>query len=627
MLEFPTPLREAKTRANSHTTKQDIGEAIIAGWTRSRNSRDSVEPAWDEVYGMYRASVSDMSELKRRSFYTAGNQRDWKHRVNGGKTFDVVETLVAYLKGATFPSDDWFDLKGSVPELADAARVVKQLTKLKLEQCAVRDTVDEWLRTLVMFGVATYRVGWDERTERTHKRMFQDDGSYTDIAINESVSNLNLECLSPYDVWLDTGAKLNRGGTYVRLRLTREELAARCADGYYTLDQDFIDRYEDYRFGDPETDKSSAAGYSSQQSEVIEYYGGLLLNGVQYWCVHAVFFGKQLIRLTDSDYWCGSPFVTSTMLPNRDSIYGMSVLHPNLGALHILNVLTNSRLDNIAVNIDKMWTLVEDGILKREDVKTRPGAVFKVAQHGSLQPVNLGSTDFVVTYQEAAVQEANIDRNTSTGPLIGNAQPRSGERVTAAEIQGVRDAGGNRLASLHAHIEDSGTLLMLNTVFKVLQQYYVTPEVVRMYVPESDQDGFFSVDPEYLHYPYRFTALGAAYVVERQRNINDILQLLDISGRVPPIGEKLDYGKLLEDLLRQMRFDNPLRYIAQASPEAVPSAQTPPLEESMGGAPMEQGIQQQLMVNGGADMLQQVGVDTTAIPPEQLQALTQGLQP
>lgn len=627
MIEYPTPLVESRNSAGGRISKEDIGNHIRSGYGDARNRRETVETVWDETYELYRGSVIDMVSSKRRSFYTAGNQRDWHHRVNCGKTFDVVETLVAYFKGATFPSDDYFDLRGQVPELADAARVVKALTKKKLEEAGVRDIVETWLRILALFGVATYRIGWCERTERQFRRRFDEYGGYEDIAANAVIGELDLEALSPYDVWLDTGAKLNCGGTYVRLRLTQEELHERCASKYYTLEQSFIDNYADYTHGDPDVDKGSAVG-EGRQDEVIEYYGPVLLKGTQYWCVHAVFFGNQLIRLSDSSYHCGSPFVHTVMLPNRDSIYGMSPLHPNLGSLHILNALTNSRLDNIAVRLDSMWTLVEDGILSREDVKTEPGKVFKVAQHGSLQPVDLGPPNYTVSYQEAQVQEASIDRNTSTGPLIGNAQPRSGERVTAAEIQGVRDAGGNRLTSLHSHIEDAGTLKMLDKAFEVLQQFYVTPEVVRMFVPEENTDGFFEVAPEYLHYPYKFSALGAAYVIERQRSINDLMQLLDVSGRVPAIGEKLNYDKILEDLLRQMRFDNPLKYIAPAAPAAAEKA-PPDLAASMGGDMMAQGVQQQMMGDGAADMLKQVGVDATDVPPEILaQAtapLTEGL--
>ncbi|UOL49071.1 hypothetical protein [Leptolyngbya phage Lbo240-yong1] len=632
-IEMPTPIIEDKESAKRKLNTDRIGGVVISKWQESRDKRNTVENNWDETYELYRASAIDRQNTRARNFQTTGaDDADWRHRINTGHTFEVVETLVAYFKGATFPSDDWFDLKGMVPELADAARVVKQLTKTKLESASIRDIFETYVRNLVLYGVSTYRLGWDTSMERQFKRTFVETGDifggWEDIAVNRQRSELRIEPLSPYDVWLDTSGGKN-AGTFVRLRHTREELHELVTSGYYDLDLTQVEQYVDYKFADPDTPKDTN-GSDTSGWDIIEYYGPLLVEGVQFWCVHAVFYGKQLIRLSDSKYWCGSPFVTTTLLPDRDSVYGMSVLHPNLGALHVLNVLTNGRLDNLVLHINKMWTLVEDGILKREEVKAKPGAVFKVAQHGSLQPIDMGRQDFVVTYQEAQVQESSVYRNTSTGPLIGNAAPRGGERVTAAEIQGVRDAGGNRLSSVHTHIEDSSTLPLLNKVFSLLQQFYVTPETIRMYVPEEQMDGFFEVSPEYLHYPYKFLALGANYVVERERMVTDLLQLLDISGRVPQIGQSLDYALILEDLLRQMRFTDPMRYIkkAEAPPAAPPVAPTEPgalppeMMNSVGGGLNDQAIAG-MTPEDVSDLASRVGIDTSDVAPEAMAAATQ----
>ncbi|UVD33195.1 portal protein [Plectonema phage Pbo-yong3] len=634
-IEMPTPLIESKEAAKAKLNTDRVGEVIIRKFEDTRTRRQTVETQWDETYELYRASATDLQNSRARSFQTTGASEDWHHRINTGHCFEVVETLVAYFKGATFPSDDWFDLKGMVPELADAARVVKQLTKTKLEAASIRDLFETWVRNLILAGVSTYRLGWDVSMERVFTRKFKasmDDvvsGMWEDVAKNQQRSQLTIEPLSPYDVWLDTSGGKN-AGTFVRLRHTKEELHDLATSGYYKLDSMAVDRYVDYRFANPDEERTTKENDNSGY-DIIEYYGPLLVEGVQFWCVHAVFYGKQLIRLSDSQYWCGSPFITATLLPDRDSVYGMSVLHPNLGALHTLNVLTNGRLDNLILHINKMWTMVEDGILKREDVKAKPGAVFKVAQHGSLQPIDMGGQDFMVTYQEAQVQESSVYRNTSTGPLIGNAAPRGGERVTAAEIQGVRDAGGNRLSSVHTHIEDAATLPLLAKVFTLLQQYYITPETVRLYSPEMQMDAFFQVEPEYLHYPYKFLALGANYVVERERMVTDLLQLLDISGRVPQIGERLEYEKILEDLLRQMRFTDPMRYIKPAAPEApamppasppTPGTLPPELEQSLGGGMMQQAIGQMTSEDIG-EMAQVQGIDTSAISPEAMEMATQ----
>jgi hypothetical protein len=276
-----------------------------------------------------------------------------------------------------------------------------------------------------------------------------------------------------------------------------------------------------------------------------------------------------------------------------------------------------------------MWTMVEDGILKKDDVKARPGAVFTVANHGNLQPVDLGPANFTVTYGEGEVQERAIDRNTSTGPLIGNAQPRGGDRVTAAEINGVRDAGGNRLSSVHSRIEDTATLPLLSLVFSHIQQYTLDAETIRAFSPEHNTDAFFDVMPEYLHFPYRFMPMGAAYVAERQRGIGEIVQLLGIAGQNPELSSQLNYPGIMEELLRQMRFRNPSSLIKAPTQQQQAGTNAPPVEDttSLGGEAALAGIQSAINADGGASLAQAAGLPVDDIPPEQLQAMMQQMIP
>jgi len=314
------------------------------------------------------------------------------------------------------------------------------------------------------------------------------------------------------------------------------------------------------------------------------------------------------------------------MYKNRDSVYGMSILDPAHGSLHILNVLANSRLDNLAVFIDRMWTMIPDGILNEDDVYTEPGKVFKVASHDTLKPLDMGSNNAVVTYQEGQYQELAINEVTSTGPLIGGGQPRSGERVTAEEIISVKESGGNRLFSAHTHIEESATKPLLSKVFLTLQQYVINPEIVKVFMPEIDMNAYFNLDPVYLSYPFQLVPNGANYVIEKQRQLADLMQLLDISGRVPPMAEMINYKKILAELLKQMRFRNPQSYLMpEAATPGIPEEEAVDLEESLGGEQMQLGIEQQIQEDGGAGLLGGVGIDASAVPTDVLQTLTQPL--
>jgi hypothetical protein len=614
MIEQPTTLI-----STPKSSVEELGEHIYKEFCKARNVRLMAERDWDSIYRLYRGSKSDMDAAYQDSF-GVGSKKTWHHRINTGKTFATVQTLIAYFKGATFPSDDWFDAAGMAPDLLQASVVVKEFAKQKLKEAHIVDVFDDWLLYLVIYGVSTFKVGWSTCTERVFTRTFDEMGLPVDVAKNKDVSRLEVEAVSPLDTWLDPTSPLNEGGIWRRLRPSKQDLFYWADTGYITLDEKSIEGYDDTVHGDPLYVKDTV---NKGGTDVIEYYGKPLYKGTQYWCVHAIFFGNRLVRLADSEYWCGSPYVSTTMFRNRDSIYGMSILSPSHGALHILNVLSNSRLDNLAVSIDKMWTLVEDGILNQEDVYTEPGKVFKVAQHGSLQPVDMGPNNYVVTYQEAQFQEAGINEVTSTGPLVGGGQPRGGERVTAAEIVAVQDSGGNRLASVHIHIEEAGTKPLLSKVFTTLQQYVITPETVKVFMPDIDMNAFFSLDPTYLSYPFTFTPTGANYVVEKQRALNDLMQLFDVAGRVPPLAEMLNFRKILTELLKQMRFRNPASYLNPDKPAPLaPEAEAPNLEESLGGEQMQLGVNQQIQQDGGAAMLDGLGVDTSGVPPELLQQMT-----
>lgn len=618
-VSMPTPLRLSRAAASAQFTPEQLGAHLYKGFLRAKDARIDAEKLWDEVYSLYRADALDMQQNKVQGSLTSGDKLDWHHRINTGKTFEVVETLTAYLAGATFPSDDWFDVRCMYPDKGPQTRLVKALAKAKLEEARVRLLYNDLVRDWIIYGITTVKVSWKTSLRRKVVRNFDETNTPVDVYVNEDASKLQLTLSHPNDIWLDTGSPIMEGGTYARLRYSRQELADLVKRDYYTITEEELEAYTNEQTGDPSYQKDSSASFDDYQ--VIEYYGPALLKGVEFSDIHAVWFNKRLVRLTESEYWCGNPYVTSVMMPNRDSIYGMSVLHPNLGGLHILNVLTNARLDNIVLAVNTMFEAVEDGILDIENIRCEPGKIHRVASKGNITPMVIDVSGAMVTYQEGQFQEAAIDRNIATGPMIGASQARSGERVTATEIQGVKDAGGNRLTSVHSRLEDGFTYHFLARVFKVLQQYFVTPEIVAIFEPEHDALAYYQVEGDILQTDYLFTPVGATYVVESARQMNDLLQLLDISGRVPQLSELLDYEAILKDMLKQMRFQQPDRYLKLQGQQATAGLEVP---SENTGAITEQAVSNEIATDGGAALLQSAGASTEGIPEEQLALMMQG---
>jgi hypothetical protein len=210
---MPTPL----TKRGTGTVEQ-LSSLIYAKLQDLQRKRTTVDSKWDSTYAMYRASTVDMEAVKKASFST-GSTRDWKHKVNTGKTFEVVETLVAYLKGATFTSDDWFDVSGLEPNLFQIAKLVKLLAKYKMEEACIRDKYEYWLRNLVLYGCSTFKVGWNSSVEMGYERTFDEEGLPNTKQVNKDVEKLCIEAIIPYNVWID-----GSGSTFARIECLRNNL-------------------------------------------------------------------------------------------------------------------------------------------------------------------------------------------------------------------------------------------------------------------------------------------------------------------------------------------------------------------------------------------------------------------
>jgi hypothetical protein len=617
MIKLPTPLIGAEA---SGITTDDVATEIMKRFQDAKAARLPAEDVWNQSYRLWRNSSLDKEVLRGEAANQINSSDKWRHRVNTAKTFEVTETLVSYFKAATFPSDEWFEVRPMVPELGGIVDLIQVGVKNHLDKARISLMFEQFARNSILFGVATWRLGWKLDVERCYQRTFDaESATYDDSVVNKDISSLEIDVPSPFDVWLDG----RNQGTWCRLHLNRPDFLKYVEEDYFTASQSSVDNFNP-RVAEwseaPNLDKSQ----NQPCEEVIEFYGDISVKGVVWKNIHAVFLGKQLIRLADSEYWCGSPYVTAITLKDLNNVYGLSSLHPNLGMLHIDNVITNFRLDNLLLHMQGMWEHVQDGLLSTEDLVMEPGKIFKVANKGNLSRLDMGPPNFSVGYNEQTFLESAIDRNMATGPLIGAGQPRRGDRVTAEEIIAVRDSGGNRLNCTHTALETEGTLPMLGKVFKLIQQFQTDEVIVQRYNEEQKDIEFVAVPPEAFTMPVEVIPIGANFVIEQSRNMQALMQLMDISSRSEQMANLIDYKELLLAVMKQLRLPNPSRYLRKQEAPAPQEAEQPvDLSASLGGGIAEQATQQMLATDGGAGMLNAMGVPTEGIPTDQLQGIMQ----
>lgn len=620
--------------------RNNCSEEEIVYWLRSEYSRYDtarrpLADTWMELWALYAGTPDAMNHVQQRLFHTTGNPNHtyWRSKINSGKTYETVEKLVAYIIQALFPNDDWFD---AIPMFADFPELVtplKQFVRNKLHQGKFKPTSVEYIRQLLVTGTATMAVPWryetiPHATKVTYPVPIVDTAfrGWKNVTEERVICNHpDFQVLNPFDVWFDPAVSdANEAGMFRRIPKRIADIMYAVKMGYYepiTVDE-LANAGEEYYNHEKQITRSFRGVYTGiedeiRQVDVLEYWGDIHLDGLSIRNVWATIINNRLVRFQPNPYYDGRPFVTSTLLPILDIPYGMSVIEPNMGQLHELNVIVNSRLENIMLHVNSMFEVIDDGLLEDENITTEPGKTYKVREKGTINRIDLGNPSFVVTYQEQQQLNQTINENFGAGPALGTAPLRSGERVTAEEINAMRDAGGNRLSLLYFMIEETFLVPLLNRVFAYCQQFVRNPETVRVQRPDM-HTYYYEIGPEQLQYKFQFRALGATWVVRKDKFIRNLQVLLTALPAMPGASEVLNFEALLEDMLRNLEFENAERYIKPPPQQAVAEPQDEMEDEenlmrSIGGGPTEQAVNNMLQTDP-SNLLSMIGGTPNASP-------------
>ncbi len=638
-----------------------IVEFIMSEFNWFSTARQERESIWVECWAAYLGSPAATAAMRGRLLRHVGDVgNDWRHRINVGKAFENVETVVSYLMSAFFPNNEWFDVVPTEENLYKLAPIVRKYTATKLQQAQFISHWEMHLRQAAITGLSCIALPWRFETTKFKKKVKVRTPHYDKqpelgkrIKYEESivekviVNRPSFEVIDIFDIYVQPNAiDINDCPVIRRITKSKAELAQCIQSGYYkninTLDVVRATPYAqagDTAQGNKQLIKTFQGiqidnGYHwGDEVELLEYWGDVHLDGITYHDMCAVVCCGKLVKFETNPYWCGKPFIFSSYIPIVRSVTALGTIEPSLGMLHELNIITNQRLDNLELSVNSMWEKLDDGVMGDEDVYTEPGKVFKVGAMGNLRPIDM-PTSFTVTYDEASVLEQRIDKNTGTGAMVGAGVGRSGERVTATEIQATRDAGGNRLSGVHKHIEETSLYPLLAKLYRLFQQFVEEDETIR--TPRQGEVGsydYVKIGHEELQHEFNLMPVGANHVADKEYEINKTLQFLQVAAQYPDMSKHVNFYTILLKLARLYGFDDVDQYIienitvpeGQANAGAVPTAppQAPNPEEDMlkafyegGGSANVSAMQGQLQADGGASMLNEMfGVDISGAPP------------
>lgn len=621
--------------------KGDLASFVMSELTRFGNARTELEETWLEAWSLYLNTNQSIDYIRGKVLQTVGDVNDdWRHKINTGKAFEVVETIHSYLMSAFFPNEDWFEVSPTLPgeDNHTLARVVKKYIQNKLEVSGFQSEFANFLRQLIITGTSVLALPWrqdlivENEIREAEIKIFDEFGvpEWEVVSKEALISRPEFETLDNFDVYVDPSAiDPNEASIIRRLRKTKAEVLRLVEDGTYEgITAEDIKNMEPSRFSmsyDAQT-LETMSGYTISEMhyheiEIIEFWGDLIDGDEVYEDYVATVIDGRLVSCIPNPFW-KKPFIVGSYIRVPRQPYGVGALQPNLGMLHQLNIITNQRLDSMEIHVNKMWTAVDDGVIDMDDIESKPGKILAVGSHDSLQPVDMGDADFTVSYTEAQVLEAIIDKNAGTGNYVGANAQRSGERVTAAEIAAVRDAGGNRLSGVHKHIEQTSLKNILTRLFYFMRQFVREDEIVRIAGNATGEFKYYSVGVEQLNKPLTLKPLGAGHVIERKKYIQDRLDFIASVSQIPEMAQLIDFSQILHDLLINWGFDEPEKYlkVEEAPTEAGVSQQTDIIAdaENAGGQALKNVVEANINADGGLGMMQELFPMPENIKPEDM---------
>lgn len=627
---------------------------VLNDW---KAARTGLELHWKECWALYFGTPNANDWLRSRAIYESVGDvgADWRHHINQGKAYDLVETAIPYFKGASFPNEDWFDIIPCIPmpgeDVSMLLRILKEFIKVKLGEAKFKNRWEGFLRQLCILGTSCISLPWrveaKKQTRTILSRGVRGD-ELIDIDVDVVVQNCpDMVVEDMFDIWLDPdGDDPNKSAMIRRFTLRRGELARLVKDGVYPkAKQSDVKAIRATRRGASEERNEVDSFYGVDENvsttdiiEVYEFWGNLELPDEELYDVVITWVGDVLLRIEPNPYLGGRPFVFGQYTPIPKSPYGWGLLSPVMGNIHELNILSNCRLDGLEVTLQPTFLVQNDGTVDPDDIYVKPGRVIPCANPDGIRPLIQNNEFAAVSIQEEQLREQQVERRTGTGSFVGTAPGRSGERVTAAEVEATQSAGGNRLSGVYESIERDSLLEIVQRTYNYAQQFQAYTEIVPIRSQNDSREIMYAeVGMHQLAYDMKVQPIGAKHIANKEYNIRQMMDWLAAINSTPQLVQYVKWQEVATELTRQFIENNPDRFImnsedVQSQQQAMMGAvnpMQPALDQAKtaGGQELADATQAQMMADGGMNMAAGIGENMPRQPmmmsPEQQQLAQQ----
>lgn len=527
-----------------------------------KGRRGTLEEQWNKNYQAYRRiHDDDKSESGLANYYIP-------------EAYTAIETVLVRLVSPFLNlNKPWFTVTAKKPEYVANAKATEGLLLNQFYDEKMGRKIENLYKQAIIYGISFGKVYWD-RIEKQKKRwalapqvdeltglpqvdpmgepvLGYEEQEYTSVERNQPC----LEIVSPHDIFIDPSAEsLNvyyddcRFLIHKKL-MSRKQIVALAEQGVY--DMEVVNELPEEGEGDDEPSKKEDFSHTDYSDQSFSTNRERKFEVLDHWeedRVITVADDKYLLRDVENPYWHKKiPFFAVTYSDHINEIWADGLPELIQDLQEQLNDVTNSRLNNVKLNLNSMF-MMEYGALENEnECKMRPGGILHITTGSmdKIKPLPIQDMSSITYPEQQSILQA-IQNTTGATEYVRGTQQDIGKQ-TATEVNSKMQSAGSRFEYQFKKMGEQ--LLAVPEFYVELNRQFITEEVT-VRVPE-EQGQFGIVRPEDMEgeFDFMFTIdpLGSEQQQKRE-NLMLVTQLATSPMFMPYIRPKPLLDMLLDSI-------------------------------------------------------------------------------
>ena len=293
-----------------------------------------------------------------------------------------------------------------------------------------------------------------------------------------------------------------------------------------------------------------------------------------------------VVRVVDNPFEHGrKPYVRIVDHLQEHTFWGVGEIEPLEGLQDEMNALTNQRIDNVRLVMERMFAFDPDNIHDQRDLAWRPGGGIRVKNkdippNQVVQPIEMPDVTNSA-YLEVQEAERMTEKVSGVNSYTAGGDSDAGQvNQTATGASIIAETGNTRFAAKVEMAELVGLTPLAEMYGSIIQQWAEDTQVIRV-IGELGKDAWEPITAEALQGGFDYQIAAQSTAVTESIRKEQSMSLLNLASQIvradgSPIA---NVDRLYEDVLHAWKITNVSDYILPPPP--------PPVLDPATGMPMD----------------------------------------